>query len=136
MFAGHFLNTAITFSLGSTYRKPVYYNWMLMLSWFVAYLIMVLAYLLPDGPLPRTFHISSYQANKPHTENPIWIEYQNEGGETSPAMPFDLRFGLVLLVAFGSLLSLTWQKYVINGPVADSIAKKNPSIRPVFPTGF
>jgi len=135
MFGGHFLNSSIIFSVGGYFRKPVYQNYCLIFFWIIWYLVLVLAYLLPDGPLPRLFHISSYQANKPYPENPIWMEYQNEGHNSSPAMPFDLRLGLVLLVALGSLLSLGWHKYVINGPVANSIAKKYPSKRPVFPTG-
>lgn len=136
MFAGQFLNSGMTFSFGGQFREPIYKNWGLCLTWFAGYLVLTLVYFMPDTSFTQKFHMSSHWDNGPATDNPVWQNYQLDGGITTPPMPLDLRATLWALMTIGSLLSAVYIKYVVEGPIAKKIAAKYPSDRPVFSTGY
>lgn len=132
MFSGQFMSSAMVYSQGGHYRAPLWKNRWLCGAFTLGYTLLTLLLLLPDSSFVRVFHITSHRDNRPHADNPIWTAYQNDGGRTSAAMDFGLRFTIWLLMTLGSLCSCAWEKFVIHGYVAEYFQKTKPSDRPVF----
>jgi cation-transporting ATPase 13A3/4/5 len=69
------------------------------------------------------FHVASEQFNRENPENPVWQEYQAEGGEPSPAMSRELRLTLWLVCLAGMVAVLAWEYFVVFGQLGKWFAQ-------------
>jgi len=75
-FAGQFMSAALTFSLGSHYRRSVWRNPFLVAVWVIGFTFITLLLLLPECELTRVFHIASETFNTANSTTPAWQEWQ------------------------------------------------------------
>ncbi|KAJ7563253.1 hypothetical protein O6H91_03G102700 [Diphasiastrum complanatum] len=127
-----YITAAFIFTFGATYRKNVFANWLLLVSYIGLVALFSVLLLLPNSSFTSQWHVASEQFNKPNADSPVWAMYQEHGGQPSPAMPFSFRFHLWLLILGGLAAVNLWQKIVIEGPVARTLARKYPSNRLKF----
>jgi magnesium-transporting ATPase (P-type) len=118
------LSSAGIFSFGYLYRQPLYTNWTLLINLAILYVITAVILLGETTYLSDLWHIASRQFNKENSVSPVWDEYQKDGGETSPAMSFDFRLKLFILIMFFVSLAIFWQSQVMEGFIGDYIRQK------------
>jgi magnesium-transporting ATPase (P-type) len=110
-----FACSSLIFSFGADFRRPAYTNWQLVVYVSLMLIITVVVFLCPINSLSVAFHAPSEQFNRVNTQNPIWKTYQSQGGATSPAMSFDLRFSIFVIAVVFVLLAAAIERYVVYG---------------------
>lgn len=118
------LSSAGIFSFGYLYREPVYSNWTLLVNLGILYFITVFILLAEPNYLSDLWHVASRQFNKNNSVSPVWDAYQKEGGSTSPAMSFEFRFNLFILIMSFVALAVFWQSQVMEGFVGIYLREK------------
>jgi magnesium-transporting ATPase (P-type) len=118
------LSSAGIFSFGYLFREPIYSNWTLLLNLSILYTITAIILLADTTYLSDLWHIASRQFNKENSVSPVWEEYQRNGGEYSPAMSFDFRLKLFILVMSFVSLAIFWQSQVMEGFIGNYIRER------------
>ncbi|KAH7415779.1 hypothetical protein KP509_14G060200 [Ceratopteris richardii] len=127
-----FITSAFIFTFGSSFRKSVFYNWIIMVCYGSLMVLMSVLLLLPPNGFTSLWHVASEQFNSANTSSPVWKLYQDAGGSPSPGMSFQFRLQLWLLILGGLATITIWQKMFAEGAVARYLARKFPSMRPKF----
>ncbi|MCO5602078.1 hypothetical protein L7F22_056205 [Adiantum nelumboides] len=127
-----FITSAFVFTFGSSFRKSVFQNKSIMVSYGSLMILMSLLLLLPPSGFTSLWHVASEQFNNVNSSSPIWTAYQKAGGSPSPGMSFDFRLRLWLLIMGGLATIIVWQKVFAEGVIAKLVAKRFPSFRPKF----
>ncbi|MCO5592424.1 hypothetical protein L7F22_046427 [Adiantum nelumboides] len=127
-----FITCAFVFTFGSSFRKNVFCNWVIMVSYGSLMILMSLVLLLPSSGFTSLWHVASEQFNKVNSSSPVWSTYQEAGGLPSAGMSFNFRLQLWLLIMSGLATIMLWQKFCAEGVVARLFARKFPSSRPKF----
>ncbi|XP_024527352.1 probable cation-transporting ATPase 13A4 [Selaginella moellendorffii] len=125
-----FITSAFVFSFGSKFRKTVFKNFSLMVSYWSLIAVCSCLLLLPHNKFTEVWHVASEQFNRANPASPVWASYQKNGGQPSPAMSFDFRFKLWWIILASLAINIAWQKVVVEGPLARILAAKYPSKRP------
>jgi len=142
-----FVSSALIFSFGSYFRKPVWNNIPLLLSCVAMYVFCALLVLLPEDGLTEVFHFASNNYNAKTTNNPVWKDHQEpctkackDAGliarlgsvpdcdiplqpgvcgnpASSEGMTFSFRVKLLIMTICGNILAAAWEFFVVNGPV-------------------
>ncbi|MCO5602074.1 hypothetical protein L7F22_056201 [Adiantum nelumboides] len=79
-----FITCAFVFTFGSSFRKNVFCNWVIMVSYGSLMILMSLVLLLPPSGFTSLWHVASEQFNKVNSSSPVWSTYQirgSNGGE-------------------------------------------------------
>jgi magnesium-transporting ATPase (P-type) len=118
------LSSAGIFSFGYLFREPIYANWTLMINLGILYVLTAVILLGETTYLSDLWHIASRQFNKHDSVSPVWDKYQKEGGSTSPAMSFDFRLKLFILIMAFVSLAIFWQSQVMEGFIGNYIRQK------------
>ncbi|EFJ04479.1 hypothetical protein SELMODRAFT_432379 [Selaginella moellendorffii] len=124
-----FITSAFVFSFGSKFRKTVFKNLSLMVSYWSLIAVCSCLLLLPHNKFTEVWHVASEQFNHANPASPVWASYQKNGGQPSPAMSFDFRFKLWWIILASLAVNIAWQKVVVEGPLARILAAKYPSKR-------
>ncbi|KAH9540758.1 hypothetical protein CY35_14G023000 [Sphagnum magellanicum] len=144
-----FITSAFVYTFGSVFRKSVFLNWVLMVSYGGLLMFMSVILLLPANAFTSLWHVASEQFNRPNPSSPVWIEYQEHGGKPSPAMSLSFRLSMWWLILGNLAVIIFWQKAIVlhnlwrasnqtyafvvaEGPVAKAFALRFPSSRPKF----
>ncbi|KAI5068182.1 hypothetical protein GOP47_0017102 [Adiantum capillus-veneris] len=127
-----FITSAFIFTFGSSFRKSVFHNWTIVVFYGSLMVLMSVLLLLPPSGFTSLWHVASEQFNSVNSSSPVWTLYQEAGGSSSPAMSFDFRLRLWLLI-MGSLATIIlWQKVFAEGVIAKFVASRFPSVRQKF----
>ncbi|KAI5068179.1 hypothetical protein GOP47_0016524 [Adiantum capillus-veneris] len=110
-----FITCAFVFTFGSSFRKSVFLNWVIMVSYGSLMILMSLVLLLPPSGFTNLWHVASEQFNKVNSSSPVWSSYQEAGGSPSAGMSFNLRLQLWLLIMSGLATIMLWQKVCAEG---------------------
>jgi hypothetical protein len=127
-----FITSAMVFSFGSAFRRPVVFNYRLLGAWTAIITLMSFVLLLPHSSFTHLWHVASEDFNGPNSTSPVWIQYQANGGAPSAAMPFSFRLHLWFLLLTNLVVIASWQKAVVEGPVAKFLRYRYPSSTPKF----
>jgi predicted P-type ATPase len=127
-----FITSAMVFSFGSAFRRPVVFNYRLLGAWTAIITLMSFVLLLPHSSFTHLWHVASEDFNGPNSTSPVWIQYQANGGAPSAAMPFSFRLHLWFLLLTNLVVIASWQKAVVEGPVAKFLRHRYPSSTPKF----
>lgn len=119
------ISTAVSFSYGHHWRKPVWNNYFLMATWiamfgFNSYLLMS-----PNNDLTNAWHVSSIEFNG--DDNTVW----QDAGESQPPMPGKTRAQLWCIVVCACICATLWEKIFVLGP-GKSIFKTRKHDRPDY----
>lgn len=127
-----FITSSVVFTFGSTFRQPVFRNYLLMVSWLCIYVTMSLVLLLPHLSFTHLWQVDREEFNGPNATSPVLAAYQQDGGAPSAAMPPSFRRDLWILNVSNSVAVCLWQKVVVEGPVARMLRSRFPSSTPKF----
>ena len=83
------MTSAVTFTLGSHYRRSVYRNPYVMGTWIAGFTFLTLLLLLPECSLTRVFHIASENFNHPNATNPVWHDWQKMPSDANMTRKFN-----------------------------------------------
>lgn len=127
-----FVTSAIVFSFGHKFRKPVYENLFLFGFWILAYGFTSWLCLSDPNGVTDTFHIASRGFNSNITgPSPAWQKLLGDG-IAAPEMDSALRLRLWLLTLGGMCATVLWEYGVVLGPVRDYFMKRSPPERVHF----
>lgn len=118
---------------GGRYRQPVYRNVSLWIGVAVLHVCISICLLPPPNALSKAFHTASEQFNAPNTTYAVWEKYQEKGNPPTPAMDFELRMWLFVIIHVGMLFVTLWEKAVIQGPVHDHLDRQRQKTRQPVP---
>jgi len=124
-----FVASSVVFSFGSQFRQTVFRNYLLMVSWASIFVVISLAILLPHSSFTHLWHVASEEFNGPNTTSPVWITYQQQGGDPSAAMSFSFRLQFWFLLIGNIVVVALWQAVVVEGPVAKIVRINFPSMQ-------
>jgi len=146
-----FVTSAFVFSYGWHYRRPVWYNWMLILTAAFFYAFISGLLLGPSTDVSKWFHIASEDFNRNNTDSVIWATYQTQKqtecldalctaspdpncatlavnvarcAASSPAMSTSFRARLWVLILFGNFCAMIWEAVAIQGVVYRALRKR------------
>ena len=123
------LGAAGIYSFGYEFRVSLHENMHLSSNLFLLFLITTLIILMDPNKFTDLWHMASYRFNEEDSVSPVWTEYQADGNDTSPAMSFEFRIRMYVLICFFIFLAAMWQGVVVEGRVGDYVRAKYPSTK-------
>jgi len=78
--------------------------------------VISLAILLPHSSYTHLWHVASEEFNGPNTTSPVWIAYQQQGGDPSAAMSFSFRLQFWFLLIGNIVVVALWQAVILSFP--------------------
>lgn len=114
MVCTQFATAAVVFSFGGKYRRVIFRNYRLVLSYACITAFLSFLMLSPSNVVTKAFHMASEAFNSPHPESPVWQRYQASGGQSSPAMSVALRVKVLLLALSSSIFVVAWELVVVR----------------------
>ena len=104
---------------------PRYMNWQLFLWVILMGVMVIVVFLFPVNPVSLAFHIASEPFNRNNSQNPIWQNYQKQGGLPSPGMSFDLRMNIFIVTLVFIVVADLVERCVILGKSNKTTSKNN-----------
>lgn len=123
------LGAAGIYSFGYEFRVAVYANTYLMINLAILFIMTSLVILMEPNDFTDLWHIASFKFNDMNSVSPVWEAYQADGHDVSPAMSFNFRLQMYVIICFFIILAALWQGVVVEGFVGDFIRAKYPSAK-------
>ena len=115
-----FLTSGMLFTLGSHWRKAVFYNWPLTLFYLLAFAFTSFLLLADSNSVSEVFHMATQDFGTASSPSPVWSGV----GKVSKAMPSAFRFKIWALILTSIVCTFIWEKFVVLGCVRDLAKRK------------